>query len=272
MSAEVAMDHAEVREHLESALLSPGKLNRIEEDTTPAGEQLREHLASCAPCRSELRALRETAALLAAAAPDDLQPPAEARGAVLQAIRETGVARPLHATARAGAGRSAAGARARSVSAGFAGRRWPALALAAVVALLLLVAAAISLVGQRDNSEREVRELAAITAATDRVLREPGSERIVLHDQAGKAAGTVVYSRVSHELVVMSDALATPAKGERYDCYVQRSGERRNVGWMHFASGLAYWAGKVESLPDPGDPAAAFVVTRGEEDLLEGEL
>jgi hypothetical protein len=270
MSAEVAMDHAEVREHLESALLSPGKLNRVDEDTTPAGEQLREHLASCAPCRSELRALRETAALLAAAAPDDLQPPAEARGAVLQAIRETGVARPLHATTTAGS--AAAGAKERSAYAGLAGRRWPALALAAVLALLLLAVAAISLVGQRDNSEREVRELAAITAATDRVLREPSSERIVLHDQSGKAAGTVIYSRVSHELVVVSDALVRPGEGERYDCYVERSGERRSIGWMHFASGLAYWAGKVESLPDPGDPAAVFVVTRGEEDLLEGEL
>lgn len=264
------MDHADVRERLESALLSPGKLHALEQDTTPEAHELREHLASCAPCRSELRALRETAALLAAAAPDDLRPPAEARDAVLQAIRETGVARPLVGT-RASATRPAASARQR-FSPATLGRATIAFAVAAVIAFLLLAVTALNLVGERDSTQREVRELAAITAATDRVLREPGSQKVVLHGRAGQPAGTIVYSPASHELVVMSDALATPGPGEQYDCYVERAGERRNIGWMHFSSGLAYWAGRVESLPDPGGPPATFVVTRGEEDVLQGEL
>lgn len=264
------MDHSEVRERLESAVLSPGKLHALERDATSEGQELRDHLASCAPCRSELRALRETAALLAAAAPDDLQPPAEARDALLQAIRETGVARPL-GVARASAARPVAGAP-RRFAAPAIGRGAAALALAAVIALLLLAVTAVNLIGQRDSTEREVRELAAITAATDRVLREPGSQKVLLHDRAGQPAGTIVYSPASHELVVMSDALATPARGEKYECYLERAGQRSNIGWMHFSSGLAYWAGRVESLPDPGGPTATFVVTRGEEDVLEGEL
>jgi hypothetical protein len=260
------MDHAEVRERLESALLSPGKLRTLESDTTPEGEQLREHLASCAACSSELRALRETGAFLAAAAPDDLGPRPEVREALLQAIRETGVAREN----RAGRGTRDVAARR---SPGWVAPRSAWLALGAVaVAAVLLVAAAITYNAQRETVERETRELAAVTAATDRVLREPDRQTVVLRDRSGRAAGTIVYSRASHELVVVSDALATPARGEQYDCYVERSGSRRNIGWMHFSSGLAYWAGRVESLPDPGGPPANFVVTRGSEDVLQGDL
>jgi hypothetical protein len=263
------MDHAEVRERLESALLSPGKLHTLESDMTPEGEQLREHLASCAACSSELRALRETGAFLAAAAPDDLGPRPEVRQALLQAIRETGVARGTPSTRET---RGTRDAPVRRLS-DWAVRRPAWLALGAVVvAAVLLVAAAITYNAQRETVERETRELAAVTAATDRVLREPDRQTVVLHDRSGRAAGTIVYSRASRELVVVSDALATPAGGERYDCYVERSGSRRNIGWMHFSSGLAYWAGRVESLPDPGGPPANFLVTRGSEDVLQGDL
>jgi hypothetical protein len=264
------MDHAEVRERLESALLSPGKLNSLESDTSSEGKELREHLASCAACSSELLALRETGAFLAAAAPDDLTPPAGARAALLQAIRETGVARPLSRaqSQRRGVATADRG-RWRARYPGGARPLWLAFAAAAAV---VLVAGAIAFNAQREAGERETRELAAITAATDRVLREPDRQTVVLRDRAGNPAGTVVYSRGSHELVVVSDALAIPAQGEQYDCYVERSGARRNIGWMHFSSGLAYWAGRVESLPDPGGPPANFVVTRGAEDVLKGEL
>ncbi len=51
------MDHPEVRDRLEGALLTPGKLYAIERDSTEAGEQLRAHLADCAACRAELGAL-----------------------------------------------------------------------------------------------------------------------------------------------------------------------------------------------------------------------
>jgi hypothetical protein len=264
------MDHAEVRERLDSALLSPGKLQSIEEDATAEGDALRTHIASCPACARELRALRETAALLAAAAPEDLVPRPQAREAVMRAVRETGVARPVRAPSPASAASSpSTGRRAlwRDLVAG------SPLALAAVVGLLVIGTAVMSsMAAAREASDREARELAAITAATDRLLREPDSRKAILRDVAGNTAGTVLYSPVTHQLVVVSDALARPTEGEQYDCYIARSGNRRNIGWMHFSDGLAYWAGAVDSLTSTPGSEMLFIITRGGRDVLKGEL
>jgi hypothetical protein len=268
------MDHAEVRERLESALLSPTKLQSLDADATPAGEALRAHVATCAACARELRALRETAALLAAAAPDDLVPPPEARDAVLRRIRETGVAR----AARSGRPEVRAIPTRMSASTRLAAawRRLVAgspLALAAALVLLVLGTALLGgLAAARDVSDREARELAAVAAATDRLLREPDSKKAVLRDLAGNAAGSVLYSPAMHQLVVISDALARPAEGEQYDCYVAHSGNRRKIGWMHFADGLAYWAGRVDPLTATSGAEMLFIVTRAGQDVLQGEL
>lgn len=284
------MDHAEVRDRLEGALLSSGKLYAIDTDPTEAGERLRTHLAECAACRAELGALRETAVLLAAAAPDDLAAPRDARARVLQAVRETGVVRGRAASARAeraGADRDRRGLFATTSSPGRRFRlpalrsvrltpfRLVAAAGAAGLVLLVLALATVDLIGQRDRSAQQVRELARITAAADRLLREAGSRDVSLVGPAGKPAGTVIYSPRSGELVVVTDALPSPPPGSRYGCYLERSGQRTRIGLLRQSSGLTYWAGKMQGPADAGRSGDRFLVsleTREEEPLLVGEF
>lgn len=87
------MDHAEVLARLEAAVVGPGRLWSIETDDSADGLALREHIASCAECAAEWRAWQTLHAGLAAAAPDDLHAPAEARSRVLAAVVANGVPR-----------------------------------------------------------------------------------------------------------------------------------------------------------------------------------
>jgi hypothetical protein len=285
------MDHAEVRDRLEGALLSPGKLYAIDTDATEAGEELRAHLASCAACRAELGALRETAALLAAAAPDDLVAPAEARERVLQAVRETGVVRAR----RTDPGRIRAGAAGRpseaTTAASSGSRRFtlPALrrgrlmpfprlaevAVAAAVVLLVGALVAVDLIGQRDRSAQQVRELSRITGAADRLLREPGTRDLSLMARDGKPAGTLIYNPRSGELVVVTDALSAPPTGSRYGCYLERGGERTQIGLLRQSGGLTYWTGKMQAPTGAGRSGDRFMVsldTQENEPLLVAEF
>lgn len=87
------MDHAEVLERLETAALGPGRLAVIDADPTPAGDELRRHVAGCAACGAERRALELVGVALAAAAPDTLRAPAAARARILAAVPAQGIAR-----------------------------------------------------------------------------------------------------------------------------------------------------------------------------------
>ena len=266
------MDHAEVRERLETALLSPGKLQSLDAETVESGEELRAHLSACAACRAELEALRNTAAVLAAAAPDSLRAPSGGAERLLEAVRTTGVARS-RAVARA--------ARTPAASRRFADRWFGGTALAPLVAsAAALVVVAVGLLGvqllqDRDRAAQQARELGRVAALTDQVLRQPDGERVVLVDARGDPAGTLVYSRSSRDLVVVSDALAPPAGGSRYACYLERGGDRTQIGWMRFSQDLAYWGGKMSGPSDAGREGDRFVVvldTPGGAPALAGEF
>jgi hypothetical protein len=277
MSPEVAMEHAEVRERLEAAVLAPGKLQALEADATPDGEELRRHLATCVACNREYGALRETAALLAAAVPDELYAPPGAREAVLRAIRETGVRRPAPMPAAVGAdAERASGLRALPTMRSVPATRLAWLGLAAAAILLVVgVLATVDLAAQRDRNAQQARELARVTAASDRLLREPDSHTVVLRDRGGNAAGTVVYSAARRELVVVSDALAEPAGDDLYECFLERGTARTQVGYMRYSNGLAYWAGPVDDFASGAASGERFVVvlkSRAPEPILQGEL
>jgi len=87
------MDHADVLNRLATAFTGPGKLASVEADHSVEGQELRRHLETCDPCRKELEAWHLTSLALAAATPDSLGAPAEARGRVLATVAATGVAR-----------------------------------------------------------------------------------------------------------------------------------------------------------------------------------
>ena len=238
------MDHAEVRERLDDALLTPGGLRALEADESAAGRQLADHLATCRACAREREALRETAVLLAAAAPDDLHAPPEARERVLAAVASTGVVRRQ---------------RARAPSWG----RPQLSRLAAAAGIVLLAGGAllaIELGAQRDRNQQQSRELARVTAATDRLLRVPGAVRVTLVRPDGAEAGTLIHDPASHEIVVVAQGLARPAGDGHYGCYLERDGQRIQVGYMRLFGELAYWAGPMADPPDAGRSGDRFVV------------
>src|SRR5713101_3486944 len=87
------MDHAEVLDRLADAFPGAGKLGSVEADDSVQGQELRHHLETCDECRRELEAWQLTSAALAAATPDDLHAPSEARARVLATVAATGIAR-----------------------------------------------------------------------------------------------------------------------------------------------------------------------------------
>jgi hypothetical protein len=87
------MDHADVLDRLATAFVEPGKLASLEADTSADGQELLRHLETCETCRMELEAWHLTSMALAAATPDSLRAPADARGRVLANVAAMGVAR-----------------------------------------------------------------------------------------------------------------------------------------------------------------------------------
>lgn len=287
------MDHADVRERLEEALLDRAGMTGLIEAAGPEAEQLRQHLATCDPCRREFAALAATGALLAHAAPDDLRLPAEMRERVLRTVRETGVhrgPRPDSSVGQALAAseaRSGAGAGAQRVAPvaaptarrlvgppPFFGWRLGA-ALATVAAVVVLAAGALlgrSLVEQRDAAKDQVVALSQVTAMADRLLAVPGHVQATLRGPAGQPAGTVLFDPSSAQLLVFSTALRPDAPNDSYDCYMERDGQKVRIGWMEMAGGTAYWVGTLPAgmVPQAGDRFLVLTDRPGATPALSG--
>jgi Anti-sigma-K factor rskA, C-terminal len=246
------VDHAEVRDRLQDALLGPGKLTALEAGASAEGAQLAAHLEACPACRRELDALWETSAALAAAAPDDLHAPPEARERVLRAIHGTGALR--------GPGRPQL-LRPSSVR-GL--QAWPA-RLAAIAAVVLFAAGgllAMRLASELDEAAKTTAELSRIVVATEDLLRDPSAVRVALARPDGYEAGSLLASRDQDRIVVLAQDLPEPPSGGSYFCYLERDGRRIPVGYMHLAGDLAYWAGPMAEPADAGSPGDRFLVVR----------
>lgn len=269
------MDHAEARDRLAEALLTPGGLDAALLAGDQAAAELRNHLAGCAECRAEVDALDLTGLLLAAGAPDDLPAPPAARARILAAVHETGRPRPVPVTATspppvAASLVAAPGAAAPPIAAPAAPRwRLPRLALplAAGAMAVLLVAGALlvaDLAGQRDRTQRQVAAVVEVVTATGQILATPDHASLALAAPDGARGGTVLYSPSSEQLVVWGRGLDEPASNERYDCYVIHGQQTIPVGYMHQAGDLAYWVGSAPPGTTLGTPGDRFVVISNE--------
>ena len=262
------MDHAAAHERIADLVLEPGRLAGLDRSADPEDAELREHLATCPDCRSDLESWRrlgravgqalppDAAAATEAVEPIDAPPSLRARviGAVHDAAqegaaRDGGVGAPVSLRAR----------RAGAVERG-ARRLAPWLGLAA--SLIVIVGATWITLDQanlRREAEGEATALTNIVAAVDRVLAAP-HKIVELRHPNGASAGSISWSR--HDWVVLTSALTEPAADQRYKCWLVEADRSVMIGQMFFAGGTAYWIGSLDewATPDIG-PETQFVVT-----------
>jgi len=253
------LDHDDVREQLELAAVEPDGLDRLVAGDTPIAAAVAAHLAGCDSCAEELRRLNRAAPLLR-----DLvrtTPPADLRERTLGYVRthgrERGELASQGAPGVAGAPVAAASASDRP---GMAENRslrgilpWAA-TIAAVVALVISGAGYLA---NRELADRLSSQASAISAlervqtATIELTADPGARRVELASTSGGGTiGTLLFSPSTAKLVVVAYDLERPASGEEYRCWVEFSGQRRNVGRMFFADELAFWVGETPEVRD----------------------
>lgn len=151
------------------------------------------HLAACAGCRGEVRALAETVARLGAAA--EVPAPERMRGAVLERVRRTPQLPPVTS--------------APATAAPAPQRRWWRTPTAAVAAALLVLAAAEGAL--LVDRQRELDQQRAVLAGITAVLGDPDS-RVVTTTASGGSALTVV---VADGRAVVTPRGLRPLEGSR---------------------------------------------------------
>jgi hypothetical protein len=279
-----AMDHSEVREILEDAAIEPNGLERLMAGDTAAASIVAGHLAGCPDCAEELERLRRSVGVIRpsvqAVPPPELRARTLAYVAALGRHRGGAAAAATEQTATA-AGSSAAVAEPRQPD-GAAPVGAPPVALAsrrigparlarlAGLAAALIVAVTGTALLVNASHEASTRHLTAEVAAlgdvarwTLRVDSEPDARRVALAGAMGanpEATGTLVFSPVSTELVVVAEGLAPAPAGREYRCWVEVDGDRALVGKMFFGGGLAYWVGEVPEVAGV-PPQTRFGVT-----------
>lgn len=257
-AAERPIEHGDARAALDEAFLAR-RLDTVSSDPSVAA-----HLARCPSCGAELAALRATAELLVAGAPDAVSPSEDARGRVLSAIRQTGRPRPVTTEAPVPSIRRRTPA-------------WAGLAAAAGVALLLAGGfLGLSAVTERDAAERDAQRLSAVQGRVEQVMLDPDHREVVLQASDGRPSGMVLFQPANGELVVFSSAQVFDTPGGDYPCFVKSAtGAPERIGEMHVARGVWFWAGPVEAVRDIAPGSALFVVREGSESgeiVLSGEL
>jgi hypothetical protein len=252
------MDHAAAHERIEDLLLDPRRLADLEASTAPDDVALREHVAGCAACRADLEGWRALEAAIASSLP-------RSTDEALAVTEPTELPPSLRATVLAGARseQKASSSIALAVPrrSGGPSRLAPLLAMAA--ALILVVGSAWVVVDQanrRAAAEAENAALTSVLAAVDRVLASPGHVVVQLHQPDGTNAGSISWSR--HDWVVITNALARPAAGSTYLCWLVEGDAAQRIGTMQFAGTTAFWVASVDKWATwEIKPTTKFIVT-----------
>lgn len=264
------MDHADVRAWLEEAFFRPGALRELDPEgglETPqegAGEAtVREHLLGCAECTAELRSLRFTSVALDVG----FGPPPAARQRLLAKVHQLGRERGTSSVQPAAGAPVTAGPPrppAWSVTRP-AGLRWAAALLAVLVAFGSGAALGLGWPAQDEPAGPRLENAAAMLGE---LLSEPDTQQVQLLDTANTPAGLVVHSVARQQLAVLSSTLEPPAAG-RYECYLERDGQRTLIGPMHFDGQTAFWAGPVGGPADAGRSGDRFLILHeGQSDIV----
>lgn len=274
------MEHADALERIEIAAAEPQGLERLMAGDTPDAAAMAGHLAGCPACVEQLARIRRTADI--AREVIRAQPDPALRERTLAFVRAVGRDRSGAVATADGATAAAPGilstpptvppvARAIPVAIHARAAWRPRLAWVAGLAAALVVATTLGFAvgggfGPRQGGDRsaEVSQLRGATAAAMRIAAQPDARHVALAASpgGGSAAGSLVFSPGSGELVVVATGLAPVAAGQEYGCWVEVDGQRRRLGRMYRAGDLWTWAGPASGLADL--PAGAvFGVSAG---------
>jgi hypothetical protein len=286
----MVMEHDEALERIEIAAAEPEGIERLMAGDTAEAAAVAGHLAGCASCTAELARIRRVAVVARDAV--RTQPDPELRQRTLGFVRAVGVPRgaspasaspePVEVAALSAAPASLDDARRRRETRGLR-------AAVAVLAAALVIAVGAGVVGYRslsadmtalqDEHAQQIAVLDATTRTTLAVTAQPDARRVPLTaTSGGDAAGTLLFSASTGELVAVASDLVPEAAGQEYGCWIEVDGTRTRIGKMYWAGDLWAWAGPVPGLADV--PAGTlFGVSLGPVDggsgsapVLTGEL
>src|SRR3954470_24861401 len=267
--ARMDMDHAEALERIEIAAAEPDGLARLMAGDTPDAAAVAGHLAGCDSCQAELAAIRRTAVVARSVIEGEPDPDLKER--TLAFVRAVGRDRSSAAAGVTSVAPAMAATSPAVVQTTHAElppnviplerpaaphvpdrparlRRWvAAVAVAAAVIIALaggFAGGAILRPGQ-GAAQQEVAVLRETTQWTIRVGAQPDAQRVALAATAAatEAAGTVLFSGSSGDIVMVASGLATPPPGMEYGCWIEAGGERRRIGKMYPGGDLQAWVG-----------------------------
>ena len=288
------MEHAEARELLEIAAVEPGGFERLAAGDTLDSAALAGHLAACSACAAEMERLRRDAAIVREGVRS--LPPADLRERTLAFVAAVGRPRSVATATGVGVARTDADATgpapsAASVQAGptvladahprrgprSAIRRtglWAATLAAAVV--VAIVGTALVVGRPDDTAADQIAGLTRVATWSLRIDGQPDARHVDLASTdaaSAPATGSLLFSPMSEELVVLAEGLPPAPPGQEYRCWVDSGAGRTRVGRMFFAGELAFWAGPVPGLGEVPMDGVRFGVTLvpADGDSLTGE-
>jgi hypothetical protein len=253
------VDHAEALERIELAAAEPDGLERLMAGDTPDAAAVAGHLAGCESCQGQLVAIRRTAAVARRVIEAEPDPALKER--TLAYIREVGRDRSRDAApAPASPDPVVPFDRPRAPHVPDRGTRLPrwvaygAVAAAIVLALGAGVAGGIAL---RPGESAEAFVLRETAQGAVRVGAQPDATKVALAatPAAPGAAGTVLFSGTTGELVMAATGLAAPPDGMEYGCWLEVGGERERIGKLYPGGDILSWVGPVDGLA--GIPAGS---------------
>jgi hypothetical protein len=241
------MDHPAAHERIADLALERGGLRGLVDGRDLALQDLRAHLVTCAACRDDVDAYERVQAALEIS----LAGPRELDGANVANL-VAGSPVPVPASLRE-AVRAIPGQARASVAPPQPLRRVGRLplgrlvAMAAALAIVVTGGLLLDRTSRLDTAQADRQALQTVTATMDRVLQDPVHWAVRLTRADGSGAGTLAWS--SHDIVVVSTALAPAPAGSIYRCWIERAGVRSPIGEMRFAgetgSWTAYWVGSL---------------------------
>jgi hypothetical protein len=256
-------EHGETLELLEVAAVEPAGLDRLAAGDTPEAIAVAGHLAGCPTCTAEFERLRRTAPLLRDVIATE--PPPELRERTLAFVRAVGRDR----SSIGGEPRTSTGAASARLPGSRSARLTPerrrsVLWVAGLAAAVLLSVLGTSLVlnnSRNDRLGRDTGELVQVVDWTAEVERAPDARQVALGSKDQPAAGKLVFSPATRELVVFTGVLVEPPAGKEYRCWLEIGGQRVRIGNMQFGGGLAYWFGRNVAALDQVSKATRFGIS-----------